>query len=202
AVIKGTLIRAGEQTVDFQLQTDVNRLEEVVVTGVMEGTERQKVPFSVGRLTTEDLPVPALDPIRALQGKVAGVRIGQTSGKPGSTPEILLRGPTSINASGRSQEPLIIVDDAIMNVGSLEELGGLDIESVEVVKGAAGASLYGTRAANGVITIRTKRGLTGGEGVKFNVRTEFGTSDFNSLNYGIPLNHPLQLDETGKRFCV
>src|SRR5207244_260959 len=121
AVLKGTLIRAGEQTVDFQLQTDVNRLEEVVVTGVMEGTERQKVPFSVGRLSEADLPVPALDPIRALQGKVAGVRIAQTSGKPGSTPEILLRGPTSINASGRSQEPLIIVDDAIMNVGSLEE---------------------------------------------------------------------------------
>jgi TonB-dependent SusC/RagA subfamily outer membrane receptor len=202
AVMKGTIIRAGEQTVDFTLTTDINRLEEVVVTGVMEGTERAKVPFAVAHLSTEELPVPALDPIRALQGKVAGVRIGQTSGKPGSTPEILLRGPTSINASGRSQEPLIIVDDAIMNVGSLEELSGLDIESVEVVKGAAGASLYGTRAANGVITIRTKRGLTSGEGVKFNVRTEFGTSDFNSIKYGIPLNHPLQLDETGKRFCV
>lgn len=202
AVRAGTLIRAGEQTVDFTLTTDINRLEEVVVTGVMEGTERAKVPFAVGRLTTEELPVPALDPLRALAGKVAGVRIAQTSGRPGSTPEILLRGPTSINASGRSQEPLIIVDDAIMNVGSLEELGGLDIESVEVVKGAAGASLYGTRAANGVITIRTKRGLTGSDGVKFNVRTEFGTSDFNSINYGIPINHPLQLDETGKRFCV
>ena len=60
----------------------------------------------------------------------------------------------------RARSPLIIVDGAIMNVGSLEELGGLDIESIEVVKGAAGASLYGTRAANGVITIRTKRGAT------------------------------------------
>ena len=203
AVQKGTLIRAGEQTVDFTLQTDVNRLEEVVVTGVMEGTERAKVPFAVGRLTAEDLPVPALDPIRALAGKVAGVRIAQTSGKPGTTPEILLRGPTSINASGRSQEPLIIVDGAIIHVGSLEELGGLDIESVEVVKGAAGASLYGTQAANGVITITTKRGGgPGGDGVKFNVRTEYGVSDLNSSNYGQPANHHLQLDETGQRFCV
>ena len=69
-----------------------------------------------------------------------------TSGRPGDTPAIQLRGVTSINSSGRSTSPLFIVDGAIMNVGSLEELGGLDIESVEVVKGAAGASLYGTRA--------------------------------------------------------
>ncbi|MGH7560392.1 MAG: SusC/RagA family TonB-linked outer membrane protein [Gemmatimonadales bacterium] len=195
-------LTSGERTIDFELAQDVNRLEEIVVTGVVEGVERAKVPFVVGRLTTEDLPVVATDPIRALQGKVAGVRIAQTSGRPGSVPEIQLRGPTSINASNRGQEPLIIVDDAIMNVGSLEELGGLDIESVEVVKGAAGASLYGTRAANGVISIRTKRGLTGQDGVKFSVRSEYGVSDINSTNYGQPLNHPLQLDETGKRFCV
>lgn len=195
-------LAAGERTIDFTLSQDINKLEEVIVTGVMEGVERAKVPFAVGRVTAEDLPVVALDPVRALTGKVAGVRIAQTSGRPGSTPEILLRGPTSINASGRGQEPLIIVDDAIMNVGVLSEIGGLDIESIEVVKGAAGASLYGTRAANGVITIRTKRGLTGQDGVRFNVRSEYGFSDLNSTNFGVPVNHPLQLDETGSRFCV
>ncbi|MEO5816043.1 MAG: SusC/RagA family TonB-linked outer membrane protein [Gemmatimonadaceae bacterium] len=192
----------GTQTQNFTMQADVNRLSEVVVTGVVEGTERSKVPFTVGRITAEDLPVPALDPIKALAGKVAGLRIAQTSGQPGSSPEIQLRGPTSINASGRGQGPLIIVDGAILNVGSPEELGGLDIESVEVVKGAAGASLYGARAANGVITIRTKRGSSGSEGIKFSARSEYGISDVNSLNYGQPLNHQLQLDETGKRFCV
>jgi TonB-linked SusC/RagA family outer membrane protein len=191
----------GERNVEFQLEQDITKMEEIVVTGVLEGTERAKVPFSVARLSTEDLPVPAASPVSALQGKVAGVRIAQNSGQPGASPEILIRGPTSINASGRGQGPLIIVDDAIMNVGSLGELGGLDIESIEVVKGAAGASLYGARAANGVITIRTKRGLQQ-EGAQFNVRTEFGVSDLNSINYGQPLNHPLQLDETGKRFCV
>jgi TonB-linked SusC/RagA family outer membrane protein len=195
-------LTAGERTVEFTLAADINKLEEIVVTGVLEGTERAKVPYSVSRLTSEEMPVAAMDPIRALAGKVPGMRIGQTSGKPGSTPEILLRGPTSINASGRSQEPLIIVDGVIMHVGSIEELGALDIESVEVVKGAAGASLYGTQAANGVITIKTKRGLTGQDGVKFNVRSEYGISDLNSTNFGEPANHPLQLDETGKRFCV
>ncbi|HEX9166231.1 MAG TPA: SusC/RagA family TonB-linked outer membrane protein [Gemmatimonadales bacterium] len=191
----------GERNVEFQLEQDITKMEEIVVTGVLEGTERAKVPFSVARLTTEELPVPAASAVSALQGKVAGVRVAQNSGQPGSSPEILIRGPTSINASGRGQGPLIIVDDAIMNVGSLGELGGMDIESIEVVKGAAGASLYGARAAAGVITIRTKRGLQQ-EGAQFNVRTEFGVSDLNSVNYGIPVNHPLQLDETGKRFCV
>ena len=192
----------GAQTVDFSLRQDFNRLDEVVVTGVIgEGVERSKVPFSVGRVTAEDLPVPALDPIRALAGKVSGMRIAQTSGQPGSTPEIMLRGPTSLNASGRGQGPLIVVDGAILNVGNLEELGALDIESVEVVKGAAGASLYGTRAANGVISIKTKRGATE-DGVTFSVRSEYGLSDINSVNYGLPVNHHLQLDETGKRFCV
>jgi TonB-linked SusC/RagA family outer membrane protein len=194
-------VTAGTQTINFMLKQDINRLDEIVVTGSVEGTERAKVPFAVARLSAEDLVVPALDPLRALQGKVPGMRIAQTSGQPGSAPEILMRGPTSINASGRGQGPLIIVDGAILNVGSLDELGGLDIESVEVVKGAAGASLYGTRAANGVITIKTKRGSST-EGVRFNVRSEYGLSDLNSLDYGQPVNHHLQLDETGKRFCT
>ena len=196
-------ITAGNQTHDFKLQADVNRLSEVVVTGVVgEGTERSKVPFAVSHLSTEDLPVPAMDPVTELQGKVSGMRIASTNGKPGGTPQIQLRGVTSINTNGRSTQPLFIVDGAIMNVGSLDELGGLDIESVEVVKGAAGASLYGTRAANGVITIKTKRGGTGSDAVKFNLRTEYGTNDLNSINWGMPINHTMNLDETGTRFCV
>ena len=193
---------AGDHTENFTLKQDINRLSDVVVTGTVgEGTERSKVPYAVSRLTQEDIPVPAVDPITALAGKMPGVRIAQTSGRPGSNPEIMMRGVRSINATGRSQQPLIIVDGVVMNVGSLDEVGGLDIESVEVVKGAAGASLYGSTAANGVIVIKTKRGGTQ-EGVKFNVRSEYGISDVNSLNYGLPENHNLQLDETGKRFCV
>ena len=200
SMTRSVKLAAGDITIDFALATDINRLEEVIVTGTLEGVERAKVPFSVGRLTAEDLPVPALDPLRALQGKVAGLRIAQLSGFPGLRPEILLRGPTSINGAGRSQEPLIIVDGVINHVGSIQELGGLDIESVEVVKGAAGSSLYGTQAANGVITITTKRGASQ-QGVTFNVRSEIGSGDFNSVNFGMPINHQLQLSEDGTRFC-
>ncbi|HEV8613485.1 MAG TPA: carboxypeptidase-like regulatory domain-containing protein, partial [Gemmatimonadales bacterium] len=119
-------LRTGEQTADFVLPTDINRLEEVIVTGTLEGVERAKVPFAVGRLTTEDLPVPSSNPLTILAGKVPGLRIASTTGRPGTAPEILLRGPTSINGSGRGQEPLIIVDGVIAShVGSIQELGGL-----------------------------------------------------------------------------
>ena len=195
-------LSSGTHTEDFTLKQDVNRLSEVVSTGVVgEQTERAKVPFAIARLTSEDIPIPALDPITALQGKVAGVRIAATSGQPGSTPEILMRGPTSINAVGRSQGPLIVVDGVIQRVGGLGDLGGLDIESVEVIKGAAGASLYGSSAASGVINIKTKRG-NAQEGISFNVRSETGFNDVGSLKFGAPINHPMQIDETGTRFCV
>ena len=194
-------LTGGAQSHNFALKKDINRLSEIVVTGSIEGTERSKVPFAIGRVTAADLPVPALNPVTALQGKVAGMRIASTSGQPGSTPAILLRGPTSINASGRSTGPLLIVDGTILRNQSLNEIGGLDIESVEVVKGAAGAALYGSSAANGVIVIKTKRGASRDE-VKFNFRSEFGISDLNSSQYGAPEFHPLQLDETGTRFCV
>ena len=112
-------VTPGPQTQDFTLKQDVNRLEEVVVTGVVgAAVERSKVPFSVGRVTAEDLPVPALDPLRALSGKVAGMRVAQVGGRPGNTPEIMLRGPTSINGAGRSQGPLIIVRGTAARIDS------------------------------------------------------------------------------------
>lgn len=197
----GIRVTPGPRQYNFELKKDINRLSEVVVTGSIEGTERSKVPFNVGRVSAQDLVVPAADPIRALGGKVGGLRIAQSSGQPGAETQILMRGPTSINATGRSQSPLIIVDGAIQRVGSLDEIGGLDIESVEVVKGAAGASLYGATAANGVIIVKTKRG-SNVDAVRWTFRSEMGITDVSSLNYGMPLNHNLQLDETGKRFCV
>jgi hypothetical protein len=68
-------LRVGSQTADFALKRDINRLSEVTVTGSLEGTERAKVPFAIGRVTAEDLPVPSLDPMRTLAGKVPGLRV-------------------------------------------------------------------------------------------------------------------------------
>jgi TonB-linked SusC/RagA family outer membrane protein len=113
---------------------------------------------------------------------------------------VLLRGPTALNASGRSQDPLYIVDGIIIN-GALPEISPNDIESVEVVKGAAAASLYGARAGNGVITITTKSGRRALEGdIKFTMRSEGGMSDI-ERDFGIARRHALVTDETGLRFC-
>ncbi len=129
-------------------------VQELVVTGVARATPKVKVPFTIEKLDIAAVPVPALSAESFLVGKVPGVKVVRGTGQPGSTGSIMLRGATSISGS---QAPLIVVDGVITG-NSFDDLATLDIESMEVIKGAAGASLYGSRAANGVIQIRTKRG--------------------------------------------
>ena len=131
-------LSAGAHTANFSLKADVNRLQEVVVTGVTGATERAKVPFTVSRVDSADMPVLAVNPLAQLQGKVPGANISSPSGRPGTAPQVILRGPTSINANGRGQEPLYVVDGVILSSG-IADLNSSDIESVEVVKGAAAA---------------------------------------------------------------
>jgi len=196
---KSITLTPGEQAVDLALGYDVNLLEAIVVTGTQEATEAVKVPFTVNRVDASQLPVPASNPLTQLQGKVPGANIVSASGRPGSQPAVLLRGPTSINASGRGQDPLYIVDGVILN-GNLSDLNPSDIENVEVVKGAAGASLYGARAGNGVINITTKSARRSMEGVKFGVRSEAGVSDI-ERDFGLARFQALATDETGTQFC-
>lgn len=194
------VIRPGVINQNFALEADVNRLSQVVVTGVAGATEQTKVTFALARVDSADMPVSGVNPLSQLQGKVAGAAIVSSSGRPGAQPSVLLRGPTSINASGRGQEPLYIVDGVILN-GPLPDFNSLDIESIEVVKGAAGASLYGARAGNGVIQITTKTGKGGAENVvRFGFRTEVGAGDiYNS----VPLAQRtfLQSDASGQLYC-
>jgi TonB-linked SusC/RagA family outer membrane protein len=193
-------VTAGEQTVDFSLVQDVIMLQEVVTTGVTGETERAKVPFTVARVDSAQMPVLAVNPLNQLQGKVPGANIASVSGRPGATPSVILRGPTSINAFGRSQEPLYIVDGVVLG-SSISDINPADIESVEVVKGAAASTLYGSRAASGVIQITTKRGKGATERARFTVRSEYGLNDI-ERDFGIARFHPFLLDETGTRFCV
>jgi len=162
-------LTAGQQEQNFQLTADPLRLDEIVVTGVSEATSTKKLTFSVGRVSEDVLNVaPAVTALGALQGKVAGVQVTQSTGLPGSAPQIRLRGGTSITGS---QDPLIIVDGTITNY-SLADIASEDIERVEVVKGAAASSLYGSHGANGVIQIFTRRGANLPDG-KVQVQTRF-----------------------------
>ena len=138
--VRSITLGAGSQTQDFSLVQDVNRLSQVVVTGVTGATEIKMLPFTVAQVTAEDMPVPGSNPLSQLQGKVPGANIVSFSGRPGSAPAVILRGPQSINASGRSQDPLYIID-GVISQGGIQDLNPQDIESVEVVKGAAASSL-------------------------------------------------------------
>jgi len=193
-------LQAGPQTVNFTMDEDINRLEEIVVTGVLEGTEQTRVPFSVGRIDVTELEVPAVNPLTLLSGRVAGATVLQSTGLPGAAPSIQLRAPTMINANGRSQEPLYIVDGVAI-VGGLQDINTSDIESIEVVKGAAASSLYGARAGAGVVQITTKSGRRSAPGVAFQLHAEYGTSD---IGHQIDLSKHTYLlfDQTGKRYCM
>lgn len=184
--------------VDFALRTKVMTLSDVIVTGVTEATSRAMVPFTVASLNAEAMPVPPAAAVAALQGRIAGVRMVQGT-QPGSgvaSNSIILRTPTSIN---RTTSPLIVVDGAILTENSVD-ISSLDIQSMEVVKGAAAASLYGSRAAAGVIQIRTARGSQIEQGrTRFIVRSEYGN---NSIMREIDWakHHNLRLNASGTAF--
>ncbi len=194
-----TVVEGESVTLDFQLQQTVLDLGEIIVTGVAGEMERAKLPFTVDRLSADDLPVSRLNVASAIQGKVAGAQVVHASGRPGSAPSILLRGATSISASGRSQDPLYIVDGVILSA-SVVDIDALDIENIEVVKGAAAASLYGSRAAAGVIQITTQRGQGIADGqVRYTLRSDLGVSDLPG-EFPILQRHFWALTDDGSMF--
>ena len=145
--------------IDVQLEPDFTHLAEIIV--VAYGQQRTKlVTGSVAAIEADelrDLPVPTVQ--QKLQGRFAGVQINQTSGRPGQGTTVRIRGAASISAGN---EPLYVVDGLPIN-GDLNNLNPNEVENISVLKGAAAASLYGSRAANGVVLITTKRAKQGQE---------------------------------------
>ena len=193
-------LNAGSQSVDFNLRKDLTELSAVVVTGVTKATEAIKLPFTVTRVDSSQMPVTGSNPITQLQGKIPGALIVNASGRPGAAPSIVLRGPVSLNATGRTQQPLYLLDGVPLN-GGLPDINPEDIEDVEVVKGAAAASLYGARAGAGVINITTKSGRNSPEGIRFGARTEIGTSNIERA-FPLATRSALATDPTGQLFCT
>ncbi|MCA2990904.1 MAG: SusC/RagA family TonB-linked outer membrane protein [Gemmatimonas sp.] len=187
-------LTAGRNEQNFDLEKDVLNLEAVVTTGVSDATSQKKTTFAVAAVTNAQIKeAPASSPLGTLNGRVAGASVTAVNGEPGSAPRIRLRGPTSLTGS---QDPLIIVDGTISRI-SLADINAQDIERIEVIKGAAASSLYGSDAANGVVQIFTKRGATLATGqTQITVRNEFGSND---LRKTIPNNfsHPYKVDAQG-----
>lgn len=137
----------------FDLSTPVINLQGLVVTAVATRTPASDLPFSVARVDPSTASS-ARSMGTLIQGRIAGAHVLFGSGQPGSEPSILLRGPQSIQGS---QAPLVVVDGVVTSDG-VADLDPMDVESVEVLKGAAAAAGYGARGERGVIEIRTKRG--------------------------------------------
>ncbi len=188
---------------DFALEEDVLKMDAVMVTGVAGALTKTKTTFSIDKIDSEVLEqAPATTVESMVRGKSAGVKVVKATGEPGYAASVQLRGATSINNSGRSQSPLYIVDGIIIDPSiSGSPMGDInpdDVESIEIIKGASGASEYGARAANGVIAIRTKRGSEVGLGqTRFNFKTEYG---YNQLAGSIGTNgsHLYKVGPTGK----
>ncbi len=187
-------LASGRMTENFQLEEDVLQLEEMVVTGVQAETPQKKLAFTVSKLSTDKLELaPGPNPIESMQGKVAGAAVVSNSGQPGDGLSVRLRGTTSISGSSA---PLYIVDGVILGANQVD-IDALDIESMEIVKGAAASSLYGARAQNGVIQITTKRGGS----VPFNqtritIRNEYGINDL-PKTFRANESHDLVIDAGG-----
>lgn len=169
-------VSAGEEVdLSLSIEPDVFGLDELVVTGVVGDTEARYTPFSVGRVSSDDVSIaPPTSAESALRGRVPGASVSSGSGQPGSGASIQLRGATSL---GTSNEPLFIVDGVILGE-STADIESLDIKNIEVVRGAAAASLYGSRAANGVVQIETQSGSFMEDGaVDITIRNEYGINE-------------------------
>lgn len=184
---------------DITMEEGTN-LNEVVVTALGISREKKSLGYATSTISSDDIATSGgSNLISALQGKVAGVQINQTSGTPGGGTDILIRGLTSLDPS-RSNRPLYIIDGVEMNddtdvlptgpsVGSnavssrtqgavsnrASDINPEDIESMTVLKGAQATALYGIRAANGAIIITTKKGVAGKPKVDIHYGTGWGS---------------------------
>ncbi|MCR5697106.1 MAG: TonB-dependent receptor [Marinilabiliaceae bacterium] len=163
----------GQTKIDFNLEADWLDLDDIVVVGY--GTQKKSdITTSIVSVKGEDLRKETQGNVAtALQGKAAGVQVISNNGAPGGTPTVLVRGFTTINSS---TSPLYVVDGVpIVNTdgnGNINFLSSEDIESIDILKDASAAAIYGTRASAGVIIITTKRGKVGD--TQYNVNFTYG----------------------------
>ncbi|GAB4016351.1 SusC/RagA family TonB-linked outer membrane protein [Spirosoma migulaei] len=162
-------------TIAIQLQSTNSDLQEVIVTGYGGVLSKREVTGAVSKIKGTDIQnVPAQSIDRAMQGRISGVQISSANGAPGGAMQVRIRGVGSITAGN---EPLYIVDGVQLNTQNtntyassnpINFLNPNDVESIEVLKDAAAASIYGSQAANGVVIITTKKGKAGRTQVKLN----------------------------------
>lgn len=173
-------------------------LDEVIVTGVAAATNVKKLTVSVTRVGADQISQANPTSVSsALVGKVAGLQSSSATGVPGQPIDMLLRGDN--NLVNTSSAPLIVVDGIILQ-GSISDINSDDVESIEVVKGAAAAALYGSRAGNGVLAIRTKRGSSLNiDQTTLTIRNEYGNSNL-PRKFELAQAHPYELADDWENY--
>ncbi|MDR6761172.1 TonB-linked SusC/RagA family outer membrane protein [Flavobacterium sp. 2755] len=156
----------GRTKITIQLKPESQSLNEVVVVGY--GTQKKAVVTgAISSVKAADLEkVPNGRVEQSLQGRVAGVAVAATSGQPGAASKVRVRGITTFREGGN--DPLWVIDGIAVDAGAIGFINQSDIESIEVLKDAASAAIYGTRAATGVILVTTKKGKSGKISVNYN----------------------------------
>ncbi|MDW7691416.1 TonB-dependent receptor [Flammeovirgaceae bacterium SG7u.111] len=154
--------------INLSLEPDLEQLEEVVVIGY--GTQKKSdMTGSVGSVDSEELSkFTATNATQALQGRMAGVRVENNGGAPGANPIVTIRGSGTLSDSG----PLYVIDG--MLTGNMNMISAQDIESVTVLKDASASAIYGSRAANGVVIVTTKKGSKKG-GISVDLDVNYGS---------------------------
>lgn len=154
----------GRAEITVTLTPDVSLLDEIVVVGY--GTQKKSVVTGaisgVKESDLQDLPINRIE--QSLQGRASGITIAANTGQPGASSTIRVRGITTLN----NNEPLWVVDGVIVDAGGIGYLNQSDVASIEVLKDAASAAIYGSRAAAGVILVTTKSGKAGKLSVNYN----------------------------------
>lgn len=159
----------GRTSINVVLDEATELLDEVVVIGY-GAVKRRDLTSSISSVKGEEITQTVTgNAMDAIQGKINGVQVS-SGGGPGTTPKVIIRGVTTVNGS----DPLYVVDGMPIS-GNINFLNSNDIESMEVLKDASAAAIYGTRASNGVILITTKKGKAGKTTVNFNASVGFQT---------------------------
>lgn len=161
--------------IDVVLVEDIQDLDEFVVVGYGSGRKISSVVGSVARVGEKDIAQrPSGNVVDALQGKVAGLQVSISSGEPSGLSKIRLDGVGSLG--GATNSPLFVLDGITVSDATIRALNQSDIESISVLKDASATSIYGSRAANGVVYITTKRGKNNTKG-EISFSTQYGISD-------------------------
>lgn len=163
---------AGKTTINVVLDEGTIGLDEVIAVGY-GSMERNNVTGAIASIKADEImkaPVPNV--VEALRGQVSGVKVSRSSGQPGSGVDFLIRGKNSLT-SGNA--PLIVIDGVPITGGSMSEINTADIATINILKDAAAASIYGASGANGVVLITTKNGASGKP--SFSVEATYGTVD-------------------------